>query len=85
MSIFDRMKSTAQQAVTAAAQSIGNKRETFTFQSLPESLAEMKSCPKPNWKPLFRQPPLRFLPSAPIRQIGTSAPKCSIGYAVLVP
>lgn len=30
-------------------------------------------------------PPLRFLPSAPIRQIGTSAPKCSIGYAVLVP
>lgn len=85
MSIFDRMKSTAQQAVTAAAQSIGNKRETFTFQSLPESLAEMQKLPEAKLETPFRQPLLRFLPSAPIRQIGTSAPKCSIGYAVLVP
>ena len=39
MSIFDKLKSTAQQAVNTAAQSIGSKRETFTFSSLPESLA----------------------------------------------
>ncbi len=37
MSIFDKLKSTAQQAVSKAAQSIGSKRETFTFTSLPES------------------------------------------------
>ena len=40
MSIFDKLKSTAQQAATSAIQSIGNKREKFTFASLPESLAE---------------------------------------------
>ena len=40
MSIFDKLKSTAQQAVNSAAQSLGNKREIFTFTSLPESLAE---------------------------------------------
>ena len=38
MSIFDKLKSTAQQAATSAIQSIGNKREQFTFASLPESL-----------------------------------------------
>ena len=31
MSIFDKLKSTAQQAATSAIQSIGNKREKFTF------------------------------------------------------
>ena len=46
MSIFDKLKSTAQQAVSTAAQSIGNKRETFTFSSLPESLAEMQALPE---------------------------------------
>ena len=29
MSIFDKLKSTAQQAVNSAVQSVGNKRETF--------------------------------------------------------
>ena len=37
MSIFDKLKSTAGQAVNAAAQSLGSKRETFTFAALPES------------------------------------------------
>lgn len=46
MSIFDKLKSTAQQAATSAIQSIGNKREKFTFASLPESLAEMQGSPR---------------------------------------
>ena len=46
MSIFDKLKSTAQQAATSAIQSIGNKREKFTFASLPESLAEMQALPE---------------------------------------
>lgn len=33
---FDKLKSTAKQAVNSAAQSIGSKQETFTFTSLPE-------------------------------------------------
>ena len=47
MSIFDKLKSTAKQAVNSAAnsaaQAIGSKRETFTFTALPESLAEMQA------------------------------------------
>ena len=43
MSIFDKLKSTAGQAVNAAAQSLGSKRERFTFAALPESLAEMQA------------------------------------------
>lgn len=34
MSIFDKLKSTAQQAATSAIQSIGNKREKFTLYRL---------------------------------------------------
>ena len=39
MSIFDKLKNTAQQAENTAIKSVGSKRETFTFASLPESLA----------------------------------------------
>ena len=50
MGIFDKLKSTAKsavnQAVSSAAQKIGSKRETFTFASLPESLAEMQALPE---------------------------------------
>ena len=46
MGIFDKLKSTAQQAVNSAAQSAGNRRETFTFSALPESLAAMQALPK---------------------------------------
>ncbi len=42
MSIFDKLKNKATQAV----QSLGNKSETFTFTSLPESLAQMKALPE---------------------------------------
>ena len=46
MGIFDKLKSTAQQAVNSAVQSVGNKRETFSFGSLPESLSEMQALPE---------------------------------------
>lgn len=46
MSIFDKLKSSAKQAANTAAQSIGTKREKFTFTSLPESLAEMQALPE---------------------------------------
>ena len=46
MSIFDKLKNTAQQAVNTAAQSAGSKRETFTFAALPESLAELQVLPE---------------------------------------
>ena len=50
MSIFDKLKNTATSAVgsavQSAVQSIGNKRETFTFAALPESLAEMQALPE---------------------------------------
>lgn len=61
MSIFDKMKSTAQQAVTAADQSIGNKQETFTFQSLPENLAEMQKLPEAKLETPFQTAALAVL------------------------
>jgi len=42
MSIFDKIKKGAE----STASSIGNQKETFTFESLPESLAEMQSLPE---------------------------------------
>lgn len=43
MSIFDKLKNTAQPAAASAVQSVGNQRETFTFAALPESLAELQA------------------------------------------
>ena len=43
MSIFDKLKSTAQQAATSAIQSIGNKREKFTF---PRALPKCRRSPR---------------------------------------
>ena len=61
MSIFDKLKSTAQQAVSNAAQSIGSKRETFTFTSLPESLAEMQTLPEASLDTPFKTAALTVL------------------------
>lgn len=61
MSIFDKLKSTAQQAVSNAAQSIGSKRETFTFTSLPESLAEMQALPEASLDTPFKTAALTVL------------------------
>jgi len=46
MSVFDRIKKGAANAVKGAASSIGNKKETFSFAALPESLAEMQALPE---------------------------------------
>lgn len=46
MSIFDKLKNTAYQSVSTAVKSAGNKRETFTFAALPESLAELQALPE---------------------------------------
>lgn len=46
MSIFDRLKSSASSAIGKAASSLGNKKETFTFNALPESLAQMQALPE---------------------------------------
>ena len=46
MGIFDKLKSTAMDAASSAVASIGNKRETFTFAALPESLDQMKTLPE---------------------------------------
>ena len=70
MSIFDKLKSTAQQAVSTTARSIGNKRETFTFSSLPESLAEMQALPEASLDTPFKTA------SVHTRRIRTSVPRC---------
>ena len=58
MGIFDKLKSTAKQAVNTAATSavsaIGSKRETFTFTSLPESLAELQALPEASMDTPFK-------------------------------
>lgn len=50
MSIFDKLKKTAgdtlNKGVKNAAASLTSKKETFTFRSLPESLAEMQALPE---------------------------------------
>ena len=46
MSIFDKLKSSAMGTVMSAARTLGNQSETFTFQALPESLAQMQALPE---------------------------------------
>ena len=46
MSIFDKLRSGATSAVSKAVSKIGNKKETFTFAALPESLAQMQALPE---------------------------------------
>lgn len=46
MSIFDKLRSNAVSAVGKAAASLGNKKETFAFNALPESLAELQALPE---------------------------------------
>lgn len=61
MGIFDKLKSTAQQAVNSAVQSVGNKRETFSFGSLPESLSEMQALPEASLDTPFKAAALTVL------------------------
>ena len=50
MSIFDKLKKSAASAVqnvaAGAANALGKKEETFTFQALPESLSQMQALPE---------------------------------------
>ena len=50
MGIFDRLKNAAtgsvSNAVSTAVASVGNKRETFTFDALPESVEQLQSLPQ---------------------------------------
>lgn len=54
MGLFDRLKYTAEKkikdaagdALQSAVKSVGTKKETFTFTSLPESLAELQQLPE---------------------------------------
>lgn len=74
MSIFDKLKSTAQQAVTQAVQSAGNKSETFTFTALTESVEEMKALPEASLDTPFKTAALTVLALcayAADRDIGT--------------
>ena len=61
MSIFDKLKNTAQQAVNTAIKSVGSKRETFTFASLPESLAELQALPEASLDTPFKTAALTVL------------------------
>ena len=61
MGILYKLKSTAQQAVNSAAQSAGNRRETFTFSALPESLAEMQALPEAGLDSPFKTAALTLL------------------------
>lgn len=50
MSIFDKLFNKAANAATGAVKSavsnVGNKKEVFTFEKLPESLAELQALPE---------------------------------------
>ena len=74
MSIFDKIKSTATQAVNSAVQSVGGKSETFTFYSLPESLSELQALPEANLDTPYKTAALTVLALcayAADRSIGT--------------
>ena len=76
MSIFDKLKSTAGQAVNAAAQSLGSKRERFTFAALPESLAEMQALPEASLDTPSRRRHLQFSLCVHMRQTRASEQRC---------
>ena len=74
MSIFDRLKQSAVDAAATAATAIGNKRETFTFAALPESLAQLQALPEAALDTPFQTAALTVLALcayAADRQIGT--------------
>ena len=76
MSIFDRLKQSAVDAVATAATAIGNKRETFTFTALPESLAQMQALSEAALDTPFQTAALTCWPCAPMPLTGRSARIC---------
>lgn len=74
MGLFDKMK----QATAATG---GNQTVTFTFQALPESLAQMQELPEASLEPPSRpqhSPSARCAPTVPTRPSGR---KCLTGCA----
>ena len=78
MSIFDRLKrgaaEAAKNAVQNAAASFSEKRETFTFTALPESLAELQALPEADLDTPFKTAALTvcaICAYAADREIGT--------------
>lgn len=74
MSIFDKLKQGVKNATQSAAGAIGNKSETFTFNSLPESLAEMQALPEASLDSPFKTAALTvcaLCAYAADKQIGT--------------
>ena len=74
MSIFDKLKNTAQREENAGVPPIGNKQETFTFAALPESLSELQALPEASLDTPFKTAALTVLALcayAADRNIGT--------------
>ncbi len=65
MGIFDKLKNAANSAVSGAVNSsvntMGNKKETFTFAKLPESVAELKNLPEASLDSPFKTAALTVL------------------------
>ncbi|MBQ4568884.1 MAG: hypothetical protein IJA62_02310 [Ruminococcus sp.] len=65
MGIFDKLRNAANSAVNSAVSqainSIGNKKETFTFSKLPESLEELQALPQASLDSPFKTAALSVL------------------------
>ncbi len=65
MGIFDKLRGAAgsavNSAVNSAVYSIGNKKETFTFAKLPESVQELKNLPEASLDTPFKTAALSLL------------------------
>lgn len=61
MGIFDKLKNTAENSVNSAVQSAGNESVTFTFSTLPESLAELQALPEASLDTPFKAAALTVL------------------------
>ena len=72
MGLFDKMK----QATAATG---GNQTVTFTFQALPESLAQMQALPEASLDTPSRPQPSPSAPCAPTVPTRPSGRRCSTG------
>lgn len=61
MGIFDNLKNNTVSAANNETKSVGAKKETFTFLSLPESLDEMQALPEANLDTPFKAAALTVL------------------------
>lgn len=61
MGIFDNLKNASPQPSASASQPVGNRRETFVFNALPESLAQMQALPEATLDTPFKTAALTVL------------------------